>query len=393
MHDTTNIETRFQSDNLALELRRLPFPHHPALRAWDAADEYLLAQAAERWPNIRWCIVNDAFGALTLSLAKQKPVLWYDSAVEADALADNATRNGLPIPQHLAQSEPLPSDIEGILLKLPRSSALLDWQLAQINLQLLAGTPVLLGGMLKHVTPADLAVLEARLDGVDASRIVKKARVWHATTSVRQELPNTQRVNVREPHVVLHHRPGVFSPKRLDPGAECLLGHLVDIDDKTKPDEAQIIDLCCGSGILGLAWLLRHPTHHLLATDASVAATTSAELTLKANLPATSQWTVRLADGLNGLTARSTDVILCNPPFHQADTVTTDVARHLFSQASTVIKPRGQVVVVGNRHLGYHQLLKNYFKQVRTVSQDKRFVVLVATQPKPSVIGHEAKSA
>lgn len=382
MPENNNIETQFQSIHRTLELRRSPFPHHPALRAWDAADEYLLAHAAEQSPNSRWAIVNDSFGALTLGLATQAPVLWYDSAVEADALADNAIRNGIPTPKQHAQSEPLPNDVDGVLLKLPRSSALLDWQLAQINKQLPAGRPLLLGGMLKHVTPADLAVLDARLDGLAASRIVKKARIWQAVTSSRSEIPAIQHVKISEPEVVLHHRAGVFSPKRLDPGAACLLGYLADIERGTLGEDAQIIDLCCGSGILGLAWLLRHPSHHLLSTDASVAAVTSAELTLAANAPRTASWSVRLGDGLHGLDTRRADVILCNPPFHQADTVTTDVARDLFTQASGVLRTDGQFVVVGNRHLGYHALLKHSFKQVRTISQDKRFVVLVATQPR-----------
>lgn len=380
-HNTT-LDTQFACTQGTYRLHRLPERHHPSLRAWDAADEYLLQCLSEEPTQTPLLLVNDAFGALGVALHEHDARLWYDNIVEADALALNLARNQLASLEHRPQSALPPANTRQVVVKLPRSSTLLDWQLAMLNAHLPVGTPVLLGGMLKHVTPADIAVLEARLDGINASRIVKKARVWHATTSSRSELPGIQQITLLQPNVVLHHRQGVFSPKRLDPGAECLLRHLADIDRATLPGDAQIVDLCCGNGVLGLVWLMHNPTHHLLATDASVAAVTSAELTLKANLPAAAHWAVDLADGLTNHAPRSADVIMCNPPFHQADTVTTDVARQLFAQASAVLKQSGQFVVVGNRHLGYHQLLKHYFKQVSTISQDKRFVVLLATQPK-----------
>ncbi|MFY0663066.1 MAG: methyltransferase [Natronospirillum sp.] len=382
MTHSATLDTQFTCTKGTYRLHRLPERHHPSLRAWDAADEYLLQRLNEERPQTPLLLINDAFGALGVALHEHNPTLWYDNVVEADALELNLARNHLASLEQRPQSALPPTDARQVVVKLLRSSALLDWQLAMLNTYLPTGTPVLLGGMLKHVTPADIAVLEARLDGINTSRIVKKARVWHAVTSSRGQLPGIQQIPLLQPNVVLHNRQGVFSPKRLDPGAECLLRHLADFDRAAVPDDAHIVDLCCGSGVLGLAWLLHHPTHHLLATDASVAAVTSAELTLKANLPAAAHWAVTLADGLKNHTMRSADVILCNPPFHQADTVTTDVARQLFAQASSAIKQDGQFVVVGNRHLGYHQLLKNHFKQVSTISQDKRFVVLVATQPK-----------
>ena len=63
------------------QLQRLPLRQPELLRAWDAADEYLLQHVAEqRIPeHARLLIVNDGFGALALALAAWQPIAISDS--------------------------------------------------------------------------------------------------------------------------------------------------------------------------------------------------------------------------------------------------------------------------------------------------------------------------
>lgn len=383
MSDTPALDTEFHSATGTFTLHRLPERHHPALRAWDAADDYLirtLHSAPARTPLL---LVNDAFGALGCALHAHEPTLWYDSAVEAEALALNLRRNGLSGLPLIPQTEAPPAAVAQVVLKLPRSSALLDWQLAQLNQHLPVGTPILLGGMLKHVKPSDQKVMQARLGNVEASRIVRKARYWQAVTTTAAETPATQSVTVADFQLTLLNHPGVFSPRRLDPGAACLLQHLTLLDTSGLPDPHHAIDLCCGNGVLGLAWLRLHPNARMTFCDASAAAISSVQASAQRNLGAGQQWSVVLRDGLQDAAPQSADVILCNPPFHQSDTVTTDVAQALFHQARGVLTAGGSMVVVANRHLGYHQMMKSYFRSVTTLSSDKRFVVLLATAPRP----------
>lgn len=382
MSDTSALDRQLDCATGTYTLYRLPERHHPALRAWDAADDYLIQTLHDTQPKTPLLLVNDAFGALGVALHAHRPTLWYDSAVEADALALNLSRNGLSDLARVPQTESPPSSAAQVVLKLPRSSALLDWQLAQLNRHLPVGTPILLAGMLKHVTPADLNVMQARLGNVQTSRIVRKARYWQAETTGAGQLPTTQPVVIDDFQLTLHNHPGVFSPRRLDPGAACLLQHLTLLDTSELPTQQRVIDLCCGNGVLGLAWLRLHPQADMTFCDASAAAISSAQASAQHNLGADQSWSVVLRDGLQGAAPGSADLILCNPPFHQSDTVTTDVAQALFHQARGVLTQEGRMVVVANRHLGYHQMMKAYFRSVKTISNDKRFVVLVAAQPR-----------
>ncbi|WLD57344.1 methyltransferase [Salinispirillum sp. LH 10-3-1] len=375
-------DTQFHCATGTFTLHRLPERHHPALRAWDAADDYLI-QTLHATPKAPLLLVNDAFGALGVALHARQPTLWYDSAVEADALEGNLRRNNLPDLVRVPQTELPPNSAAQVVLKLPRSSALLDWQLAQLNQHLPVGTPILLAGMLKHVTPADQKVMQARLGNLQASRIVRKARYWQAETTDATDLPTTQPLVIDDFQLTLHNHPGVFSPRRLDPGAACLLQHLTLLDIADLPAQPRVIDLCCGNGVLGLAWLRLHPETQMTFCDASAAAISSVQASAQHNLGAEHQWFVVLRDGLQHADPESADLILCNPPFHQSDTVTTDVAQALFHQARGVLTATGSMVVVANRHLGYHQLMKSYFRSVTTLSSDKRFVVLLAKEPRP----------
>ena len=76
------------------------------------------------------------------------------------------------------------------------------------------------------------------------------------------------------------------------------------------------------------------------------------------------------------------DLVLLNPPFHQGHVVTDHIALHLFKQASRCLSNDGELWVVGNRHLGYHQSLKQFFKKVDCVVSNAKFIVLRCSNPK-----------
>jgi 23S rRNA (guanine1835-N2)-methyltransferase len=82
------------------------------------------------------------------------------------------------------------------------------------------------------------------------------------------------------------------------------------------------------------------------------------------------------ADGLRELEHESLDLVLCNPPFHQAQAVDDIVAWRMFEQARRTLAPGGDLIVVGNRHLGYHIKLQRLFGQADVLGSDRKFVVL-----------------
>ena len=115
------------------ELNRLPRRSLELLRAWDAADEYLLNTVAEdNQPSAdaRILIANDNFGALSVALSAYLPVAVSDSYLSQQATRLNLADNGLP--EHsvklINSLEPLEGVFDLVLIKVPKTLALLDYR-------------------------------------------------------------------------------------------------------------------------------------------------------------------------------------------------------------------------------------------------------------------------
>ena len=76
----------------------------------------------------------------------------------------------------------------------------------------------------------------------------------------------------------------------------------------------------------------------------------------------------------------SMDLILCNPPFHQQNTIGSHIAMRMFKQArQVVLRSGGELWVIGNRHLGYQVSLKKYFSKVELVASNAKFILIKAS--------------
>jgi 16S rRNA (guanine1207-N2)-methyltransferase len=87
-------------------------------------------------------------------------------------------------------------------------------------------------------------------------------------------------------------------------------------------------------------------------------------------------------DGIAAATGQFQQILL-NPPFHEGGTVGDHIALKLFAQAAGHLTPNGKLLMVGNRHLGYHRSLRRFFPYVRQLDADKRFVVFEAGLKEP----------
>ncbi|MBM5575634.1 class I SAM-dependent methyltransferase [Deefgea sp. CFH1-16] len=140
------------------------------------------------------------------------------------------------------------------------------------------------------------------------------------------------------------------------------------------PAAKTVADVGCGNGLLSLAYHQRHPDAALYLYDESKAAVASAQLSFAANFP---QAAVEILhrDGLVGV-AQQFDLILINPPFHQQNTITTDIAISMFTQAKQCMHADSELWVVANRHLNYQADLKKLFRRVSVMAQNAKFVIL-----------------
>jgi 16S rRNA G1207 methylase RsmC len=74
------------------------------------------------------------------------------------------------------------------------------------------------------------------------------------------------------------------------------------------------------------------------------------------------------------------DLVINNPPFHQGQVIGDFLAWNMFTASLRGLKVRGQLVIVGNRHLNYHGKLKKLFGNCETIASNAKFVVLRATK-------------
>ncbi|WP_434609471.1 class I SAM-dependent methyltransferase [Pseudomonas sp. D2-30] len=362
-----------------LDLIRQPEQPNEPLQAFDAADEYLLAHLAEHQPGAetRVLVLNDGFGALAASLAgKVKVTSSGDSFLALQALEKNLVRNGLPFDTVpiVPASEALTGPFDCVLVKVPKTLALLEEQLIRLQGQLAPGAQVIAAAMVKHLPRAAGDLMERYVGPVQASLAVKKARLLIATPQPRTPAasPYPTRYALDEPNIELLNHANVFCREGLDIGTRAFLPHL-----PKNLGSARVADLGCGNGVLAIASALANPDAHYTLVDESYMAVQSAAENWRAAL-GEREVIVRAGDGLAGQEAQSLDVVLCNPPFHQQQVVGDFLAWRMFQQAREALVVGGALYIVGNRHLGYHSKLARLFRGVEQVAATPKFVILKA---------------
>jgi 16S rRNA (guanine1207-N2)-methyltransferase len=385
---------RFTTPWAELALSRFPRDPRDRLRAWDASDDYLLRHLAALTPPPAGAVVvvGDRWGALTTALAARAagtgadgPVVQItESYLTREATRANLAANGLaPDAATLLTTRDAPPErIDVLLVRVPKSLALLEDQLHRLAPALHEDSVVIGTGMVKEIHTSTLALFERIVGPTRTSLAERKARLILATPAapagrgtnpwpLRYDLPGDAALVAGRP--VVNHA-GVFCADRLDVGTRFFLQHL-----PTGPGLGRVVDLGCGNGVVGAAVALADPDAEVLFTDESFQAVASAQETCRANgLDGRTEF--RVGDGLDGVPSGSADLVLSNPPFHSHQATTDAVARRMFKDARRVLRPGGELWIVGNRHLGYHVKLRRIFGNAELVASDPKFVVLRAVR-------------
>ncbi|WP_068829146.1 methyltransferase [Pseudomonas sp. BMS12] len=364
-----------------LDLIRQPEMANEPLQAFDAADEYLLARTHELGlqPGSRVLLLNDGFGALACSLAAHCRVTSSgDSHLGHLALQKNLVRNSLAADSvgFIPASESVEGPFDLVLIRVPKTLALLEEQLIRLHGQLAPGAQVIAGAMIKHLPRAAGELLEQYIGPLQASLAVKKARLLTATPTSKPApvSPYPTRYRLDKPSIELRNHANVFCREGLDIGTRAFLPHL----PKSLAPQ-RVADLGCGNGVLAIAFALGNPEAELTLVDESYMAVQSAEENWHAALGARPA-IFRAADGLAGQEPDSLDLVLCNPPFHQQQVVGDFLAWRMFQQARAALVTGGELWIVGNRHLGYHAKLARLFRGVEQIAANPKFVVLKASK-------------
>jgi 23S rRNA (guanine1835-N2)-methyltransferase len=366
-------------------LARFPEDPRDRLRAWDAADSYLLRHLAESGTPLTGSVVvvGDRWGALATALSAHRPTQITDSFLAREATRANLARAGVEEDslRLLTTQDAPPERVDVLLVRVPKSLALLEDQLHRLAPGVHEGTVVVGTGMVKEIHTSTLRLFERIIGPTRTSLAEKKARLIFCTPypgiardanpwPYSYQLPDG--IGPVSGRTVVNHA-GVFCADRLDIGTRFLLQHL----PRSRGTE-RVVDLGCGNGVVGTAMALANPEAEVLFVDESYQAVASAEATYRANAGGAAEF--RVGDGLAGVAAGSVDLVVNNPPFHSHQATTDTTAWRMFSEARRALRPGGELWVIGNRHLGYHLKLRRLFGNSELVASDAKFVVLRAVK-------------
>jgi 16S rRNA (guanine1207-N2)-methyltransferase len=165
-------------------------------------------------------------------------------------------------------------------------------------------------------------------------------------------------------------KPGVWSWDTINPGTAALLEVL-----EVAPD-ARVLDLGCGTGVIGAVAGVLAPRGRVTLVDCNVVATACAERTLDANAVANAE--VRLADGVSGLLSASFDLVLSHLPRGRV------IQEELIQGAARVLRPGGHFYFVASKRAGIKGAIsyaRTLFGRCGVVRQKKGYHVALTVKP------------
>ncbi|WP_321148160.1 23S rRNA (guanine(1835)-N(2))-methyltransferase RlmG [Serratia nevei] len=364
-----------------LELERYPQQEESTqLQAWEAADEYLLQQLENVDIGGRPVLIfNDNFGTLACALHAHRPYSVSDSYMSQLATRHNLKLNGLDPEQVtlLDSLAELPAAPAVVLIRVPKALALLEQQLRALRHVVTEDTLIVAGAKARDVHTSTMQLFEKVLGPTRTSLAWKKARLifCQAADIVPPAAAETTDWTLDGTDWLIHNHANVFSRGSLDIGARLFMDHL------PRGLNGHIVDLGCGNGVIGLTALAQNPEAQVTFVDESYMAVASSELNVEHNLPQElDRCQFEVNNALAGIERESVQAVLCTPPFHQQHAITDHTAWQMFCDAKRCLQVGGELRIVGNRHLDYHQKLKRLFGNCTLVASNKKFVILRAVK-------------
>ncbi|WP_032074330.1 23S rRNA (guanine(1835)-N(2))-methyltransferase RlmG [Salmonella enterica] len=364
----------------SLTLKRFPQTDdvNPLL-AWEAADEYLLQQLDETEIRGPVLILNDTFGALSCALAEHSPYSIGDSYLSELGTRENLRHNGIAESSvtFLDSTADYPQAPGVVLIKVPKTLALLEQQLRALRKVVTAQTRIIAGAKARDIHTSTLELFEKVLGPTTTTLAWKKARLINCTFSHPQlpDAPQTLSWKLEDTGWTIHNHANVFSRTGLDIGARFFMQHLPENLD------GEIVDLGCGNGVIGLSLLAKNPQAKVVFVDESPMAVDSSRLNVETNLPeAFERCEFMINNALSGVEPFRFNAVFCIPPFHQKHALTDNIAWEMFHHARRCLKINGELYIVANRHLDYFHKLKKIFGNCATIATNNKFVILKAVK-------------
>jgi 16S rRNA (guanine1207-N2)-methyltransferase len=204
-------------------------------------------------------------------------------------------------------------------------------------------------------------------------RVVAAQKTGDIAPMPAEVLPRSFTLAVGDATWELEELPGVFARGGLDDATAMLISAL----DVASDDH--VLDLGCGSGLIGMVAAQLAPEQEVVMTDADAFALDLAARNCARNHITNAR--IVAADIVDTIADERFTIVACNPPFHQRNEQSSTIADRFIRGASSVLEPGGRLYFVANRFLPYESRLAQIIGAVQEVAGDERYKVLLATKP------------
>lgn len=379
MSDVRSFQLEVLDHTLHLETR-------PGLPGWRKPERgrLLLLETMEIDPTDKVLELACSYGACGLVaalLAEQNQVtLADDDAMSIECVRANMRRNQIENASVLLTADygDLPAGAyDVVLLHAPayRGNALVRYLIQVAQRSLRPGGRFYLSGGKKEgldtfrrevATLFDTVEVVARGGGKQVLLAVKGDRDREERLLAAAEFE----VSLRGHHFRFRSRPGVFAHGKVDAASRLLL-EVVEIGPA-----AEILDLGCGYGLLGIVAAKLAPQGRVVLVDRSMPAVESARENLELNGVTNAETMV--GDGVEPVRGRRFDLVLCNPPFHAGRPADRAIGEKLIREGASVLDPGGRLYVVCSEFLPYERVMEQALGPVVEVTRQGGFKVLLA---------------
>lgn len=162
--------------------------------------------------------------------------------------------------------------------------------------------------------------------------------------------------------IVLASDPGVFSPQAVDNGTAAMLSRV----DFTQEDK--VLDLGCGSGVVGILAAKKLGASHVFMVDVDPKAVAVAKESCRLNVLEAVD--VRQSDAFAEVEEKDFSLILSNPPYH----VDFAVPKRMIEGAFRHLRVGGRLLMVTKRLDWYKNKIQAVFNGVRVYEIDGYYV-------------------
>ncbi len=349
------------------KINRIPEPKDQSLKAWSAADEYLLSCFNDlKSEKNNLAIYNDRFGYLTCHLNEYSPTLIITNKSQEKSIQENIKKNKIGIDNinFINPLEEYKPKANIALIKIPKSLELFKLFLYQVCNNSSDNIEVICSFMTRHFSPQILKIASDFFNDVEQSKAKKKSRLLILKNKKENKITDIIQSFDYKGNIMQQYA-GVFSAKHIDYATQFLLEHL-----EVKNVDNKILDLASGNGIIAKEIRSTNESAEIHLLDDFYLAIASSQLNINSK-----NTFHHFNDSLEDFEDEYFDLIVSNPPFHFEYEINIQIPLELFKEAHRCLQSNGNFQLVANKHLNYKTHLIRLFSIVETIAENDKFIV------------------